>query len=121
MKIAVSAQGQDLNDPVNQRFGRCEYFVIYDQTNDSIQALANPGGNSSGGAGIKTAQTLANNNVDIVLVGNIGPNAVETLNAANIDIYTGIQGTVKDSLELYKKGKLPKIEKPNVSSHHGLK
>ncbi|ACV62119.1 Dinitrogenase iron-molybdenum cofactor biosynthesis protein [Desulfofarcimen acetoxidans DSM 771] len=121
MKIAVSAEGQELNSPVNPRFGRCEYFVIYDQQTGSIEAIANPGTSGAGGAGIKTAQALANKKIDVVLVGNVGPNAVETLNAAKIDIYSGITGTVQESIDLYKKGALTKTNQPSVDSHFGLK
>ena len=121
MKIAISAQGQELTSPVNPRFGRCEYFVIYDQQTDSIESIANPGTTGSGGAGIKTAQALANSKINVVLVGNVGPNAVETLNAAKIDIYSGITGTVQESLDLFKKGALTKTSQPSVESHFGMK
>ena len=121
MKIAVSAQGRELNSPVNPRFGRCEYFVIYDQQTDSVESIANPGTTGAGGAGIKTAQALANTKVNVVLVGNVGPNAVETLNAAKIDIYSGITGTVQDTLDLFKKGELVKTSQPSVESHFGMK
>ena len=30
MKIALSSSGKDLNSSLDLRFGRCEYFIIYD-------------------------------------------------------------------------------------------
>ncbi len=121
MKIAVSAQGASLKDPVDPRFGRCQHFVVYDSDTGQVTAMANPSGETSGGAGIQTAQLLVNHAVGAVLVGNVGPNAFKVLNAAGIKVYGGIKGNVENSLELFKEKKLNLMSDPNVSSHAGMR
>jgi predicted Fe-Mo cluster-binding NifX family protein len=121
VKIAVSAQGVGLKDPVDPRFGRCQHFVVYDSDTGNVTAMANTSGESSGGAGVQTAQNLVNQAVGAVLVGNVGPNAFKVLNAAGIKVYGGITGNVENSLALFKENKLNLMSDPNVSSHAGMR
>jgi predicted Fe-Mo cluster-binding NifX family protein len=120
MKIAVTAAGNDLNSQVDPRFGRCQHLIIINTETNDIQVLENPNAGLSGGAGVQTAQLLADKKIDVVLTGNVGPNAIRTLNAAGIKVYTGIQGTVGDSVNMFKEGKLTEASQPTVDSHFGM-
>jgi len=42
------------------------------------------------------------------------------LGAAGIKLYTGVQGTVAEAIELFKDGKLSEANGPNVQSHFGM-
>lgn len=121
MKIAVSSTDKDLNAEVDQRFGRCKYFLIVDSENMEFNTISNESSMASGGAGIKAAETVVNNGADVLITGNIGPNAHRTLAAGNIKIYTGARGSIKDAIQSYKEGKLNETENPNVGSHHGMR
>lgn len=85
-KIAISSTGPDLNSLMDPRFGRCSYFVIVDLETEEVETLENEAQNASGGAGIQAAQMVANKGADTVISGHFGPNAFQTLNAADIDI-----------------------------------
>lgn len=37
MKICVSSTGKEKNSPVDVRFGRCRYFMIYDTEKKNIR------------------------------------------------------------------------------------
>ena len=119
-KIAISSDGDKLHSKVDQRFGRCKYFLIVDADSMEFEVLSNENAMDSGGAGIQTAQTIANKGVEAVLTGNVGPNAFQTLSAAGIKVFTGASGTIKESVEKYKKGELKETESPNVDSHSGM-
>jgi len=121
MKIGVSSTGENLDANVDQRFGRCKYFLIVDTESMEFEVLSNENAMASGGAGIQAAQTIAKTGAEIVVTGNVGPNAFQTLSAAGMKIFTGASGTIKESIEKYKKGELKETEAPNVGSHSGMR
>lgn len=121
MKICVSSTGKDLNAGVDQRFGRCQYFLIVDTETMNVKTISNESALSSGGAGIQAAQIVTKEGVDTVITGNIGPNAFQILQAAGIKVFTGAEGTIEDAIERYKKGNLRETGSANVESHSGLR
>lgn len=121
MKIAVSATDKDLNANVDQRFGRCKYFLIVDSENMDYKSISNESSMASGGAGVKAAETVANSGAEILITGNIGPNAHRILDTGNIKIYTGAKGTIEDAIKSYKKGELEQTSNPSVGSHYGMR
>ena len=120
MKICVTSDGDKLDSKVDPRFGRCQYFIIVDTDTLEFDAIQNPSINSMGGAGIQSGQLIAEKKVKTVLTGNVGPNAFQTLQAAGIDVITGISGTVKEITEKYKKGELKPTSGPSVNSKFGI-
>ncbi|MGB9499116.1 MAG: NifB/NifX family molybdenum-iron cluster-binding protein [Dissulfuribacterales bacterium] len=120
MKIGVTSTGPSLDDAVESRFGRCAYFLIIDPDTMAFEALANPNIAQGGGAGIQSAQLMANKGVSVVLTGNCGPNAFQTFGAAGIQVITGVSGLVRQAVEHYKSGALSKSSAPNVQSHFGM-
>ena len=120
MRIAVSASGPSLDAEVDPRFGRCQYFIIVDPQTLEFEALENSGAAAAGGAGIATAQMIANKGAQVVLTGNTGPNAYQTLAAAGIQVISGVSGTVKDAIQGYKAGKFQSSSQPNVPGHFGM-
>jgi len=120
MKLGVSAVSGNLDAQVDPRFGRCRFFVIVDSETMNFTAVSNAATVAMHGAGIQAAQMMVNKGVQVVLTGNVGPNAFRTLSAAGIKIVTGISGTVKDVVEKYKRGELKEVSSPTVSGHSGM-
>ena len=120
MKVAVTSKGTTLNDQVDPRFGRCANFVIVETDDMSVEAIVNDNASASGGAGIQSAQCIANKGAAVVLTGNCGPNAFQTLEAAGIKVATGATGTVQEAIEQYKAGAFATAEGPTVESHTGM-
>lgn len=106
MKICVTSTGATMDSSTDPRFGRCQYFMIVDPDTMEYEAISNSSSDASSGAGIHASQTIANKGIDVLITGNVGPNAIETLGAANIKIVTGATGTVSDAIEQYKSGGL---------------
>ena len=121
MKIIISSTGEDLNAQVDPRFGRCQYFLIVDTDTMNYKSISNESAISSGGAGIQAAQNVAKTGAEVVLTGNMGPNAFQTLSAAEIKVFTGANGTIKEVIDKYKKGELKQIESATVERHFGMK
>jgi predicted Fe-Mo cluster-binding NifX family protein len=120
MKVAVSSTGEDLNAQLDPRFGRCAYFLVVDPDNMSFEAFENKSAVQGGGAGIQAAQFLASKRVEAVITGNCGPNAVQTLSAAGIELFGGQAGTVREVVERFKVGHLKPTSEATVDSHFGM-
>ena len=120
MKIAISATGRDLDAEVDPRLGRCEHFIIVDPQSMEFEAVDNSSATAAGGAGIGAGQMIAGKDVELVLTGNCGPNAYQTLSAAGIQVITGVSGRIRDAVEAYKAGKLQRSTQPNVGPHSGM-
>jgi len=120
MKIVVSATGQTLDDPVDPRFGRCAYLLFVDSESMDFEAIDNAGAGASGGAGIATGQTVVDKGAQVVITGNIGPNAHRVLSGAGIEVITGAYGTVREMIEKYKGGTLRATTSPTVKAHAGM-
>lgn len=121
MKICITSQGNNLESPVDPRFGRCGYFIVVDPDTMVFEAIDNANTGSSGGAGVRAGQFMSEKGVEAVLTGNAGPNAFQTLNAAKIKLITGVSGSVKDAIEKYNSGELRPADSASVDSHFGKK
>jgi predicted Fe-Mo cluster-binding NifX family protein len=119
-KIAVTSTGPTLEDTVESRFGRCAYFLIIDSDSLDFEPMENPNIMLGGGAGIQSAQLMANKGVSVVLTGNCGPNAFQTFGAAGIQVITGIGGRVRQAVERFKAGQFASTSGPSVQSHFGM-
>jgi len=119
MKIAITSTGKELDSSIDPRFGRCRYLIIVEPESMQFEVIENPNIGAAGGAGIATAQMIAQKKVDAVITGNVGPNAFQTLSAAGIKIITGASGTVRSAIEKYKKGEFFPTSGPTVSAHFG--
>lgn len=89
MKIAVSTVGTKKTDKLEPRFGRANYFVVYDTETKEYSHLDNSSiKDAAHGAGPQTAQLMFDNKVDVVLTGNgPGQNALQVLTAGNIKMF----------------------------------
>jgi len=112
MKIGVTATGKDLDSPMDPRLGRSAYFIVADPDTEEFEAMANPGISAGGGAGIQAAQALVKQGAEAVITGHCGPNAFDVLAAGKIKIYQASGMTVREVLDLYKKGELTEISTP---------
>ncbi|MHA1711627.1 MAG: NifB/NifX family molybdenum-iron cluster-binding protein [Candidatus Freyarchaeota archaeon] len=120
MKICVTATAGELDAQVDPRFGRCPYFVIVDSETMRFEAIPNAAAGAMGGAGIQAAQIVVNKGINVLITGNVGPNAFQALSAAGIRIVTGAYGTVREVIEKYKRGELRETGGPTVPGHFGL-
>ncbi|RKX69503.1 dinitrogenase iron-molybdenum cofactor biosynthesis protein [candidate division WOR-3 bacterium] len=119
MRVVVTANGKDLSSQVDPRFGRCPYYIFIDPETMEFESVENPNVTAIGGAGIQSAQFIANRGAQVVLTGSCGPNAFQTLSAAGIKVIVGVVGSVADAINRYKQGLLQPAIQPNVPPHFG--
>ena len=86
---------------MDERFGRCEYFIIVDSKTMTFNAVSNPSAAAPSGAGPSTAREIAKYGTEVLITGSVGPNAQQALDAAGIKVVAATQGTVKEVVERY--------------------
>jgi len=118
LKIAFTTSGDDLNAPLDSRFGRAPKFLIYDLDKNTFQVIDNSQNlNAMQGAGIQAAQTVASQDVNGLVTGNCGPKAFRVLNVAGIKIYNTSATTITEALDAYRAGKMTPVDSANVEGH----
>jgi predicted Fe-Mo cluster-binding NifX family protein len=120
MKIAVSSEGNHLDATTSPVFGRCPFFVFVDPETMAFETVPNLAVSEGGGAGVQAAQFAVNRGIDAVLTGNLGPNAFDVLQAANVPGYVIPAGTVRQAVDAYNTGRLQPMSRANVAAHAGM-
>jgi predicted Fe-Mo cluster-binding NifX family protein len=121
MKICITSTGASLDSEMDPRFGRCQYFLFVDPQSLELEAVENPNIAASGGAGIQSAQLVAQKGAEAVITGQVGPNAYTTLQAAGVKILIGVIGKNREVLEKYRAGELSSYAQgPTAKAHSGM-
>ena len=112
MKIAFTTNGTTWESIIDDRFGRTEFILFYDEEKDELSHYDNRNiADEAHGAGPKTAQKLFEFSPNILITGNgPGGNATDIIDMAQINVFVGAGGlSVKDAYEQYQKGALKNI------------
>ena len=117
MLICITATGDRLDAQVDPRFGRAGWFLFVESDSLGLkEAVENPNVNAMGGAGIQSAQMVAEKGGQVLLTGSLGPNAVTALSAAGIKVVTGVHGiTCREAVERFRKGELEPQDASSIS------
>lgn len=123
MKIAIPVDDASMDTNVCISFGRTPYFLIYDTESKDATFLSNSAAASQGGAGIKAAQLILDQNAEVLLTPRCGENAAEVFNAANIKIYKTNGNQLMQNIQYFENGELPLLNEihPGLHQHHGGK
>jgi len=116
VKVVFTTTGNQLDSPLDSRFGRAPKFIIYDLEAGTFEVMDNRQGvHASQGAGIQSAEAIARAGAKALVTGHCGPKAFHVLAAAGIKIFHSDAAAVVDALEQYRRGALPEIGAANVS------
>ena len=122
MKIAIPVDEKSIKSSLCLSFGRAPYFLVYDMDTKESVFLDNSAAASQGGAGIKAAQTIVDNDVKALITHRCGENAAEVIKAANIKIYKIIFNSIQSNIDAFVEGKLPLLAEIHAGFHgHGEK
>lgn len=109
MKIAFTTKGDNWDSMMDPRFGRTEYFLVFDDEKNELTTIDNGSlKNEAHGVGPKAAQKLFNIKADVLITGNgPGGNAGTVLEKTGIKIYIGAgEMTAKEAYDAFEKNKL---------------
>lgn len=102
MKIAITSTGNNLESTIDQRFGRCAYFVVYDNENNAMEFIPNPNKDTEEGAGPASVQLVASRNVGKIVSGDFGMKIKPLLDSLKIQmiILKEPDKKIKDIIEM---------------------
>jgi predicted Fe-Mo cluster-binding NifX family protein len=93
---------------------------VFVETDDmQVESVENANVSASGGAGVQAAQRVADHKAKVLLTGNCGPNAFRALEAAGVEVITGVKGTVRTAASQYVNGAFKAAARANVDTHFG--
>jgi predicted Fe-Mo cluster-binding NifX family protein len=121
MIVAVCSSEKHETAPIDTRFGRCPYFMLYNSEKDEYWAVENTAKDAPGGAGGKAVQLLIGESADIVIAPEIGPKAADVLVEFEIPVYLPPSPgeaaySCKHIIELWKQGELKLWSKPKMQN-----
>jgi len=118
MKLAIPTQGNDLDSPVDPRFGRAVRFILYDDADRTWQVVDNQRAlDLAQGAGIQAAQNVIETGATVLITGHCGTKAFRVLQAAGVQVVTGAQGTVAEAIAARQQGALQPATAADVEGH----
>lgn len=111
--IAITSSGQNLKSNVSARFGRAQHFLVVDKDGNLDEVISNPGIGAQRGAGVQAAQAIVDKGVEVLITGNIGPNAFSALQTAGVKIFLASGIKAEDA---FKKWNSNELSKANTST-----
>ncbi|NLA71243.1 MAG: dinitrogenase iron-molybdenum cofactor biosynthesis protein [Clostridiaceae bacterium] len=117
MRIAIPVDEKNIDSNVCMSFGRAPYYLIFDTDTDESEFVVNTAATSAGGAGIRAAQIVADQKVDVLLTPRCGQNAAEVIQAANIKLYKTSGTSIKDNIDAMKAGTLSPLDEIHAGLH----
>jgi predicted Fe-Mo cluster-binding NifX family protein len=110
-KIALPTNGEDLSTYISNSLERCLHFIIVDSDKqEAAKSFLNCAQIAARGAGIQIAQSLIDQQVEIVITPQIDSEALSYLQNAGIGIYLGIEGSLKENIEALSQKRLVEIK-----------
>ena len=102
MTIAIPVSNENIDSAVDDRFGRCPFFCLYNLETKQIEFKENSLKNGSGGVGPQVVEFLANNGVNKVYAVEFGPKAKEMLDKLKMETQeVNSKQTVREIIELF--------------------
>jgi predicted Fe-Mo cluster-binding NifX family protein len=86
MKVAITSTGNTLESNLDQRFGRCAFFLVYDTETEGMEFIPNPNKNAQNGAGPASVQLVASRNVQKIISGEFGIKIKSLLDSLKIQM-----------------------------------
>jgi len=115
MKVAISSQDKRRDSPVEPWLGRAAYFLLVDTDHMIFDAIENE---SAGGppdvAEINAARLIIDAGAQAVLTGNCGYEVRRMFADAGIKLFQISPGTVADTVEQFKAGRLLEVKAPGI-------
>lgn len=96
MRIAIAAAKPDAKGDVGRRGARMPYYIVFDESAAVAEILPNPFAAYDRAAGLRVADYLHENRIDIVVAANFGTGFMNALESKGIR-YMAYEGAILDA------------------------
>jgi predicted Fe-Mo cluster-binding NifX family protein len=118
MKICVTAREASCDSPLDPRFGRARFFVVYDDETDTWTTLDNEQNlQAPQGAGIQSAARVVDAGCGVLISGHCGPKAFTALTRAGVSVYTASAQSARAAVDRFRRGELARMDGADVEGH----
>ncbi len=117
VKVCLPTMGDKcLEESVSSHFGRAPTFTVVDLETGDVKVVPNKG-EHMGGTG-HAAEFLLKEGAQVMIVGNLGPRAIQLFQQSSIEVFTCATGTVREAIEDWKARKLIGADAENACREH---
>jgi len=115
-KICIPIEKDEgLDSTISLYFARANKFIFIELDNNKIKDFYiknNPYKEKQVRAGLNVSAFAIEEKIDSIITKEMGPIAFHTLRDNIVDIYTGLDGNVKDIIKRFNQGKLKSLKQP---------
>ncbi|HZK28711.1 MAG TPA: NifB/NifX family molybdenum-iron cluster-binding protein, partial [Clostridia bacterium] len=108
---------KNIDSNVCMSFGRAPYYLIFDTDTNESEFIVNTAAQSAGGAGIRAAQIVADQKVDVLLTPRCGQNAADVIQAAGIKLYKTSGVSIRENIDAMIAGTLRPLDEIHAGLH----
>jgi len=108
MKIVFTSTGNDWNSLIDDRFGRAEKLVVFDEETNNFEVIDNDTSQMEHGAGLQTIKKVIDLGANVVITGNgAGAKILDVAKMSDIKFFIGAHGmSLKEAYEAYNNKRL---------------
>ena len=86
MKVAITSTGNSPDATLDNRFGRCSFFVVFDTDTQATEFIPNPNKENIEGAGQASVQLVASRGIKKVVSGEFGAKVKSIFDSLQIQL-----------------------------------
>jgi len=117
MKLAITANGNDLNAYVERRFTKAPFFIVVDTETMKYKSIPIKTDKDKENMEVKIAKEISCENVDTVLTGFCSDSAFHVFRKSNIMVYETAQGNVNEQVKSFIQNWLNPLQNLNNSEN----
>lgn len=114
--IGLPAKGPELADDISEHFGHCNYFVGIKVKDNNILEKAFALQNNGHSSCMEPVINMKERNITDMIVGGIGGRPFMGFLQVGINLYQGINGSIKKNIEFLLNGELKPLGEASCAS-----
>lgn len=118
MILGLPVNTNNLEGGISSSYGRAPFYYIYDSITKEGNFVANMAAGDVGGVGVKAAQLIIDQQVEVLITPRLGDQAAQVLEGAGIAFYKSQGEDIEENIEAFLASKLEKLTEIHPG-HHG--